>query len=319
MRKFFMAMLIGFCLMGLFNMNVFAGETGHYVSGVEGVKCGSLPGPGYYYKMYNAFYTADQLNDENGDEVENPDFDLSVFVNVHRFIWINDLKNHEADFALTLTIPFQKTAIERNLDIPGGSINVYDEDKFAMGDPLVEGILAWHGKRYDSGLGVGVYVPMGEYDTDDDRGKDEDPVSPGKDMWTCMLSFAGTYFFDDEKTWSVSALGRYEVHTKKKDRKVQPGNDFHFEWGIGKTLMRIFDVGLAGYFHWQVTDDTGREVREDSSWDGGDHDQVYAIGPDVSVFIPPIKALISLKSVVELEAKDRPEGNITTLVFTKIF
>ncbi|WP_286818802.1 hypothetical protein, partial [Desulfobacter sp. UBA2225] len=46
-----------------------AGETGHYVSGVEGIKCSTLPPPGIYYKLYNALYTSDELRDKNGDKV----------------------------------------------------------------------------------------------------------------------------------------------------------------------------------------------------------------------------------------------------------
>lgn len=130
-----------------------------------------------------------------------------------------------------------------------------------------------------------------------------------------MFTLGGTYYLDAEKTWSASILARYETHSEKGDLDVQPGDDFHFEWGIGKTFAKIWDVGLAGYCHWQVTDDSGSDV----SWDKGDHDRVYAIGPEVSVFIPSITSFLSLRTLWEFDAKDRPEGHCTSLTFTKRF
>jgi hypothetical protein len=46
-----------------------AGETGHYVNGVEGIKGSSVPGPGFYYRIYNVLYNADTLTDDSGSDV----------------------------------------------------------------------------------------------------------------------------------------------------------------------------------------------------------------------------------------------------------
>ena len=136
-----------------------------------------------------------------------------------------------------------------------------------------------------------------------------------------MLSFSGTYFFDPEKTWSASILGRHEIHTEKSDTNIKPGQDFHFEWGVGKTLARIWDVGVIGYCQWQVTDNKGSGLNDPATNPAlkDARAQVYAVGPEVSVFLPPYKLQISLRSLVEFDAEDRQEGNVTSLVFTKIF
>ena len=95
---------------------------------------------------------------------------------------------------------------------------------------------------------------------------------------------------------------------------MRPGNDFHFEWGIGKTLAKIWDVGLAGYCQWQVTDDSGSDARDKSV-----HDRIFAVGPEVSVFIPAAKSFLSLRSLWEFEAKDRTEGQVIALTLTRAF
>jgi len=278
-----------------------AGVTGHYVNGVEGIKAATLPPPGFYYRLYNVFYNACDLTDPQGDE-SPVDFDLSVYAMVNRFLWISDIKILGGDFGLDVIIPLIYTDVEIE---PLG----VDDDQFGLGDIVVEPfVLSWHGPRHDTSFAVALYTPTGDYDKDE-------AASPGMDMWTVMFTLGGTYYLDADKTWSASILGRYEVHSEKDEIDVEPGDDFHFEWGIGKTLAKIWDVGLSGYCHWQVTDDSGSGVW----WDKSDHDRVYAIGPEVMVFVSPIRSFLSLRSQWEFDAKDRPEGNCTSLTLTKIF
>lgn len=301
MQRFFKRMSIVFVLLIIMSGTVSAGETGHYVNGVEGIKAASLPGPGFYYKMYNAFYRAGTFTDDEGNKLDI-DFDVTVFANAHRFIWVTPVKILGADFVIDATIPLIYT------DIKVGATGVSDNE-FGLGDICVEPfVLAWHGDRYDAAFGLSGYLPVGQYD-------ESDPASPGKDFWTAMITLGGTYYFDEQKTLSASILGRYEIHSQKGSADVTPGNDFHFEWGLGKTLAQLWDVGVAGYCQWQVTDDSGSDV----TWDKNDHDRIYAVGPEVSRFFPSSMIGLSLKHLREFDAVDRSEGHITVLNITKVF
>jgi hypothetical protein len=301
MQRFLKGVPMGTALLIMLIGTALAGETGHYVSGVEGIKAASVPGPGVYYKIYNVFYQADTLNNDNGDELD-VDFDVTVFASAHRFIWVTPVKILGADFLIDTTIPLIYT------DIEIGAAGISD-NAFGLGDLCVEPFaLSWHGSQYDAAFGLAGYVPIGQYDEDD-------PASPGKDFWTAMITLGGTYYLDEQKTWSASILGRYEIHSEKASSDVTPGNDFHFEWGLGKTLAKLWDVGAAGYCHWQVTDDTGSDV----TWDKSVHDRVYAIGPEISTFFPSWMIGISLKHLWEFDATDRSEGYATVLNITKVF
>ncbi len=303
MRKL-IAVAVLFCAFGFVGMLfgiAAAGETGHYVNGGEGIKAATLPPPGFYWRLYNQFYKANTLKNRNGHE-SNVGYDLKVYSLVNRFVWMSNIKILGADFGGSLIIPLVYTDIKNK----GAGV---DDDKFDLGDIAVEPFaLAWHGLRYDAAFALAIYVPTGDYDKNK-------PASPGKDFWTGMATVGGTYYLDTERSWSASILSRYEVHSKKDQTDVRPGNNFHFEWGIGKTLAKIWDVGLTGYCQWQVTDDTGSDV----TWDKSVHDRFYAVGPEVSVFIPPAKLSISLRSQWEFGAVDTSEGNTTTLVLTKMF
>lgn len=299
MRKLAIIGVAALLLTGMF-MGV-AMAAGHYVNGVEGIKGASVPPPGFYWKNYDVLYNADTLVDDDGDELK-VDFDVTVFAFVNRFIWVTPYQLFGGDFFMDFTIPLIYT------DIKIGAFGISD-DQFGLGDINVEPVgISWHGQQWDAAFGLSFYAPTGEY-------KATDPASPGKDYWTGMLTLGGTVYFDAEKTWSASILGRYEIHSERGDDDYKPGYDFHFEWGVGKTLAKVWDVGLAGYCQWQITDDsgTGNPALEDI------HDRVYAIGPEVSLFIPKAKLFIDLRSLWEFLGEDTTEGNVTTLTLTKIF
>lgn len=299
--KQLIGMVVGIIISCVAGLNPVVAETGHYVNGVEGIKAATVPPPGFYYRLYAASYTSDQLLNEDGEDL-NIGFDVNVLAFVNRLIWVSKTKILGADFGMDAVFPLIYTDI--SIDAAG-----IDENKFGLGDIFIEPfLLAWHGNTFDAAFGIGTYIPTGDYDKDN-------PASPGKDFWTMMITFGSTWYFDTEKTWSASILGRYEIHFDKNDTDVKPGNDFHFEWGIGKTIANVWDIGIAGYCHWQVTDDSGSDV----VWDKGIHDRVYAIGPEIGAFFPSAGMILSLRSVWEFEAKDRSEGSITTLTFTKFF
>ncbi len=289
-------------LAGLFSGSAFAqNETGHYVSGVEGIKAATLPPPGFYYRMYHVYYAADELLDDDGDDL-NIGFDAEVYAFVNRFIWISKYELLGGSFGADIIIPAMYTDLEIK------AVGVGD-DQFGLGDVCIEPLLlSWHGPKYDAAFALGLYVPIGEYDKDD-------PASPGKDMWTVMATAGGTYYFDKDKTISASVLARYETHSEKDETDVTPGDDFHFEWGVGKTFAKTWDVGLAGYCHWQVTDDSGSDV----FWDDNIHDRTFAIGPEIGGFFPQYKLGFTLRHEREFAVKDRSEGHITALTLTFMF
>ncbi len=280
------------------------GET--YLNGTEGLKCATLPPPGFYYKMYNAYITSDALINNDGDEFFN--FEMKSFASAQRFIWVfKDIKILGADYAVDIVIP----VIYRDIKIKEPGV---DESAWQLGDILLEPFdLAWHYDRYDGAAALGLFVPTGAHD---------DWADPGEDMYTVMLTLGGTYYFDEARTWTFSLLSRYEIHSRKRtgtasgDGDVKPGDDFHFEWGIGKTIDRIWDVGLVGYCQWQVEEDKG-------SGAPAGKDRGFSVGPEVSMFYPPWKTFFSLRSEWEFGVKGRssgrPEGNRTFFVITKAF
>ena len=289
-----------FVLLSLCTTTSWAGFGSHYTNGVEGIRAASLPPPGVYFRLYNVFYSAGDLNDTNGNSFG--DFDLDVFAVVPRLIWITNYKLLGADYFADIIVPLVNTDISFGM----GNVTLFNDGKFGLGDIAVEPFgLSWHGDRYDGSLAAAVYLPVGEYD-------ETEPASPGLNYWTGMLTAGATYYLDQAKTWSASILARYEFHGENDDTDMTNGDDFHFEWGVGKKLAQFWEIGAAGYCQWQVSDDSGTGATDS-------RDQVYAAGPEVNYFIAPLKTNVTFRYVMEFGAEDRSEGDLAALVFTYIF
>ena len=262
----------------------------HYSNGGEGLKTASIPGPGFYYLMYNNYYTASEIMDKNGNDA-GIGFDIRALANVNRFVYITEKKVLGADLGGQLLVPL----VNVNLEIDAFHL---DEEKSGLGDIVVEPLLlGWHKERYDAAFSLCVFVPTGKYDKNDH-------VNIGQDHYTVMVSQGITYYLNSGKDWHAAYLARYEKHFSNKDLDITYGDDFHVEWGIGKTIKHLYNVGLVGYSNWQVTKDSGR----DATWDKSVKDEVHAIGVEIGGFIPAGHFAIIGRFYQEFGAKDRPEG-----------
>jgi hypothetical protein len=271
-----------------------AQPTAHYVPGSEGIKGASLPPPGFYVRDYNYFYWADQLNTGSGHDSHTPNFEAFTYANIPRVIWITDKECFDGLLGVDALIPL----VYQHLDLPG-----YHSDEFGIGDLFIEGTISWHPKQFDFAIGSGVWAPTGN----SSRGGPSTRAGAG--FCTFMQTAGATWYIDGDKTWAFSLLNRYEFNTKQRYTQVTPGQAYTLEWGLSKTIEKIFDVGVVGYYQTQVTGD---------SVPGG-HDRVAAIGPEASIVFPKQMFFVSLRYNYEFMAENRAQGNGLTLTLTKAF
>jgi hypothetical protein len=265
----------------------------HYPVGSEGIKAATLPPPGFYLRDYNQFYTADHFR--GGP----PGFEVNAYAQVLRGIYITDYEILGAKYGADVVLPFVYTDFKmtglRNRAFGLGDLNF---------EPL---LLSWNREKYDAAFGYSVWAPSGEFDL-------TRPAKPGKGYWSQMLTLGGTYYMDQEKTWAVSALNRYEFHHRNKDVQTTAGDTYSLEFGLSKSLRKTIDVGLVGYYQQQVTVDSGPgavlpKVR----------DHVIALGPEISAVCTKLGVIGSLRYLKEFDANNRSEGQMVTLTLTKRF
>lgn len=270
--------------------SLMAQPSAHYPPGLEGLKAATLPPPGIYLRDYNYFYYSDQRNDPDGDKISNLDQELTIYANAPRVLWITDYKVLGGNIGFDALIPLQYTSIEV------GSAN-FDKNDFEVGDLFGEVTLSWHGKSYDAAVGYGIWAPTGE-------------EMAGLDYWTHMFTAGATFYFDEEKRWSLSALNRYEISTERDDSDVTVGDVWTLEGGLAYSVLKTVDVGPVAYFQKVVTE--GDNTAVDRPW-------VAAVGPEVSVFYPRITFGWSLRYLYEVAAANRMQGHTAVLTLTKRF
>lgn len=269
----------------------------HYQPGAEGIKGASLPPPGVYLRDYNFFYTADKVD---GLPVNA---NIFVYVQAPRLIWMTDWEIFGANYGMDVIVPFAYKDI--SLGSPFG-----DDHQFGLADIQVEPVLlSWHLKQFDLAAGYALWIPTGEFSA---RSPQKQIASPGLGFWTHMLTLGAVWYPDEEKTWSLSLLNRYEINTEQDDTDVTPGNMFTAEWGLSKTIGKGVDVGMIGYYQQLVTKDDGHGASNEKS-------HVVGLGPEVVGMIPKVNVIASLRYAYEVEVKDRPEGQLVTLTLTKRF
>jgi hypothetical protein len=264
-------------------------QTTHYPAGVEGIKGASLPPPGFYFRDYNYIYFSDSFKEGP------PAFDVFANVQAPRLIWITGHKVLGGYYGMDAIVPL----VYQDLEMTG-----FRGSDFSVGDLFVEPVtLSWHQERADFSFGYGFWAPTGDHSAGN-------PVSPGKGFWTQMLTAGVTVYADEAKTWSLSALNRYEFNQKRKETGITPGQYWTLEWGLAKSLPKAIELGLAGYYQAQSTlaKGFGAPLGKDS---------VVGLGPEITVVCPKLGFSTSVRYMRETGASNRPEGHTINITLTK--
>lgn len=281
-----------------------------YTPGTEGAMAASVPPPGLHYKQYNIFVDTDELVNADGDDAVIPgpdakvDFSAKVFAQAHRWIYISKKKIWGADYGMSLIVPI--VAKDVQIKVPDLSIDS-DDANIGLGDIFIEPlVLGWHQPRWDMAFGFGVQLPTGEWD---DSGEPAN-ADPGNGYGNGLLTFGATYYLDQAKTWTVSALSRTVLYYgEQDDTDYQPGDEFIIDWGIARQFpvskQLLVRPAIVGYTYWQISDD---ENRYDGVGADDDRGHKYALGAELNFFWLPRLVQFNLRWLQDVEVEDEYEG-----------
>jgi len=265
---------------------------GHYVPGIEGMGGPSLPPPGNYYRGYLVHYDIDKLTTDKGKSVPGSNKG-KVTALAHRFIRVTEKKFLGADYAFEAIVPMQHTS----LDFKAAGV---DSSKSGVGDIFLGPvILGWHGQQWDSVFAAGMWF---------DTGSTSKPASPGLGYKSLMFTLGGTYYLDAPKSWSLSALSRYEINGNKKG--LDQGDSFLVEWAAGKRLDNGIELGVIGYDGWQL---------ENNQTQSNAKIEKHAVGVETGYFWGNLGFGMKAAYLNEYKTKNSTEGDIFRLQFTKAF
>ena len=270
---------------------------GHYVTGVEGLQGSSVPPAGNYYLGYLVNYDIQSFRAPGSDSDIPGRNTGTVTALANRLVKVTDSKLFGADYGFETIIPVLRTSVKVGGLGDSGVGDVY------VG-PLV---LGWHGAQWDAVAAAGMWLDTASNTLGD-------PTSPGKGYQSTMLTGGLTYYFDQQKSISGSALFRYE-YNGKKDNGVRPGDQLSLEWGVGKNYG-AYSLGVVGYSQWQLSDDKGTAAAPGKA-------ERHALGAEL--VYPVASAGLFLKGAAYKEfsvhggSGPEPKGNLFRLSLVKPF
>jgi len=259
---------------------------GAYPNGAEDFMAGAVPPPGTYFLNYFTWYSADSFNDD-ADRIQN--CKLNAVADVVRLLHVTDRKILGANWGMHIFIPFA------DIDAKVPSFGI-DQSRSGLGDIIIDPfILGWHfSKNLHAVAALDIYVPTGRYSKDY-------LGNPGRNYWT-FEPVAGVTYVTDAGT-EVSAKLMYDFNTENTDTHYTSGNELHIDYTVGHKFGPL-SAGAGGYWYHQVTDDEQGEGSPALPMEKG---RALAIGPQVKYEYKNMA--FTLKYLIEVETRNRPEGN----------
>ncbi|AJZ61047.1 metA-pathway of phenol degradation family protein [Paraburkholderia fungorum] len=279
------------CVFLIRTVPVFA--AGHYVAGVEGIEAATVPPPGLYYLAYLVNYNIKEISGVPG----NNSGTVSALVN--RFIWIGKMRFLGADVGVEADLP----VLANSLTFNG---NGYSGTSRGLGDILLGPLLAWHGSKWDTSFSIQETFDTGSYSA-------ANPSSVGHGYDTTLFTVGGTYYPDQKRKWSLSALMRFEKNSMQSQTHITPGDGFTLEWGVGREIGGGKKVGLVGYYQAQTSNNSGPAANPLNPRKSG-------IGVEFDYPIPDNGLFLKFAGYTEYSAsRGATKGNLLRMTFAKVF
>ncbi len=257
-----------------------------YPYGLNTIASGVLPKPGSYLYMYNSYYTADALMNDDGDIAPVP-FDVSVRVHTLRFQHVFRSKPILGGTpGLLIAQPYL---------VGDASIGPRQDEHGDLGDATVGIMLGWHAPTLHQLTGIDFTLPTGAYSS-------SQLFNAGQNKYAATFYYAVTHNYSDHVDGNLRA--NLTVAGENPDTDYQPGLDAALEYSLNYKLPQGWLIGLNGYLQQQLTDDEINGVEVNGT---GQRTRVFAYGPQVAY--RAARWGVSAKWQHETRARNRAEGD----------
>ena len=289
--------IIAACLLLAFRAEANATEYAFSTYGLGGVAFGAgvTPPAGTYVTSVTGFYSGKIGGAVDfGHVVINAGAKVEAFTSGANLLYVPERKLFGGNLGLSVTVPVGHVDIDATL-AAGPSREV---DGWGLGDIVSKAQLGWRRGDFSHTVYVQAVAPTGRYETG------FFPIiglhRPGIDT-----GWAFTWTDKASKLQFNGALGfTFNFENNKTDYKS--GNEFHFEWAIGREFAPGLVIGVVGYDYRQLTDDSGGAL-------GAFKGSVDAVGAGLSytTIVGKTPLVLNLRHYQEFNAENRWEGNST--------
>lgn len=230
-----------------------------YPNGADNFSAGAMPPPGTYGMLFAERYSADRVNDADGNNLHVPGFKVNANALVPRFIWVTGTKLLGGDLSWHALAP----VVNLKVSVAGNS-----QTKTGIGDITTGPGIGYHYSPNLHGvLGLDVYVPTGGYNK-------TDLANIGRNYWALEPLYILSYIAPTGFNADIKA--GYIVNARNKDTDYRSGQEFHFDYAAGWGFGNGWTAGVGGYYYQQTTSDkqSGATVPNNKG-------KTFAMGPSL--------------------------------------
>ena len=272
-------------------------------------------GPGFYISQYVQYYSADQLNDKDGNDLNIPGTDVDAWVSLTQFLYqSNTPLLLGGKWGMDVIVPYVSISTSYAPGVAGPEAN-----SAGFGDILVGPYLQWdpimgkNGPIFMHRIELQLILPTGKYDANKE-------LNPGSNFFSFNPYWSGTLFITPR--WTLSTRLHYLWNAENDDPNrgfgaaadTQAGQAFHVNFASAyEVIPKMLRIGINGYYLKQITD---TKVNGNSVPDR--REQVLGIGPG-ALFSFSQDSHLFFNLYFESSAENRPEGTRSVLRFVYHF
>ena len=227
------------------------------------------------------------------------DVSEDLFIAMPTYVFATPVLGGQASFAIAGVYGNVGVDVDATLTGPGGEVlsGSESDSNTAIGDLFPTASLRWNHGNHNTMIYTMLGVPVGSYDADR-------LASIGTNHWA--IDGGGGYTYLNMETGrEFSATLGFTYNFENPDTDYQNGIDAHLDWGASQFLSEQLNLGLVGYFYYQLTGDSG-----EGAVLGDFKSRVNGIGPQLGYLFKMGEkdAYLNLKGYWEFGAENRPEG-----------
>lgn len=307
-----------FLAVGTFTRPVIAeeGASGHYQPGSLSSRINKIP-PSKSVNAYVDFSEYDG-NSQSGLSMSLAglvvtDVDVNVQMSSLNLIWNPGIELKGGwQYAMAIALPYSSVDVSaRGLNDAEGH-RQRDKDS-GLGDIMVSPLMLAYSisKYWQSELHFNIYAPTGNFEA----GK---LANVGKNYWS-FSPVAWLQYIEPVTGQEFTLSAGIDWNSKNDDTDYQSGTQIHIDSTIIQYVPLLWGftgLGLSGYWYQQISADSGNGAVL-----GGFKAKAVGLGPVVSYQTKwsgrSVRA--EIKWINELEARNRPEGDLISLKFSAQF
>lgn len=271
-----------------------------YVLGSSAFDAGVTPPPGTYVTVAAGRYGASiGTAVDYGRVVINAGASVDAFTSTLNLLYVPDRKILGGNLGLAVTIPVGHLDLEATVGI-GPLALLRQTEGAGLGDVTSRIQLGWQHGEFSHTVYLQAVAPTGRYETG------FVPIiglhRPGIDTGLAVT------WANKATKLQLNGTAGVTFNFENTATDYTSGNEFHFEWAIGREIAPGVVLGVVGYDYRQLTGDSGSVL-------GPFKGRVDAIGPGLSytTLIGTMPFIVNARHYQEFNVENRWQGNSTII------